>query len=164
MRTLLLLGMCAALAGCETVPEQRWPSPEELTVSFTGICNQVRHKAENPLGLDFEEPDGFWASVLADRAAGTMAFDKCIAGEIAAYYADRTAAEQNRAADQNRRAALAGALLQSGAIAPRPAAPVYQIPVQPAPAAVILPPINCTTTAGPNTGPFGVVTSNTTCR
>lgn len=138
MRALLFLGMCAVLAGCGIFPELRTASVEQAAVSPEQLTVSFAGTC-NRIGL----------------MAGTPGFDKCMAGQWEAHNAER-------AADQNRRAAVAAAFLRSGAFAPTPAPPAYQIPVQPAPA--ILPPINCTTTAGPNTGPFGVVTSNTTCR
>lgn len=154
MRTLLLLVVCTALAGCETAPEE--PTGQQLTASFAGACERGGFMAPT---MDERRGDLFWAPTLAGTGieSKTVAFDRCMARHWNDYSAER-------AADQSRRAALAGALLQSGAFAPRPAAPVYQLPVQPAASPTVLPPINCTTTSGPNTGPFGVITSNTTCR
>lgn len=154
MRYLVLGLLYTALAGCETAPPT--VTPQQLTVSFTSACERSGFTAPTMAEI---QADRFWAPVVAGTGIESKieAFDRCMAMQRDAYNAER-------AAEQSRRAALAGALLQSGAFAPRPVAPVYQLPVQPAQAPVILPPINCTTTSGPNTGPFGVVTSNTTCR
>lgn len=155
MKALLLLTVCAVLAGCETAAPT--VTPQQLTASFASACERSGFMAPTMAEM---QADRFWDSALP-AAAGieskTMAFDKCMARQWDAYNAERVA-------DQNRRAAVAAAFLRSGAFAPTPPPPVYQLPVQPYSAPVTLPPINCTTTAGPNTGPFGVVTSNTTCR
>lgn len=154
MRYLTLALLCATLAGCATAPQE--PTGQQLTASFASACERGGFMAPT---MDERTGDLFWAPTLVGTGieSKTAAFDKCMARQWNNYSAER-------AADQNRRSALAGALLQSGAFAPRPAAPVYQLPVQPYSAPAIRPPINCTTTAGPNTGPFGVVTANTTCQ
>lgn len=157
MRRLLSVTLCVFLAACETAPAE--PTGQQLTAEFASACERNGFMAPT---MAEAQADRFWAPVTerAGIESKTAAFDRCMAKQWDYYSAAR-------AADQNRRAALAGALLQSGAFRFQPTpTDAFQRPIAPAPspASAIRPPINCTTTAGPNTGPFGVVTANTTCR